>query len=445
MIVIKLRDKLKISFEKELNSFLEFFLSIKFQDENSLDYFPSAEDSPQKRIYLVSSDLDNSQELHLQRRFRRISIANRNYILADFAFDVSDNIFKDISIALGNSGENHIVTISYSRIWFPLIRFLEIIGLKKKRKKGNYLPFHELSKLMLNFGLVPTRKASGMFIPFSITKLNLRLNESIALIPFAKKLSPITLALFRPIRYKESTYHPKVSVVVPVRNELGHLPELISRLPTFPGGQQVIFVEGGSHDGSFEYLESVVQSHPDSEYLLLKQTKAGKANAVHEGLKKAVGEVAIILDADLSVPPEELNLFYEILTSGTADFCNGSRFFYDREVGSMRFLNTIANRIFSNILSALTGQHLSDTLCGTKAFWIYDYRDQLKKIEKMGIKDPFGDFDFLVGARLLNLKVVNIPVHYKARTYGTTNISRFRDGLKLARYCIRLRKALPYG
>ena len=114
------------------------------------------------------------------------------------------------------------------------------------------------------------------------------------------------------------------------------------------------------------------------------------------------------------------------------------------EEKAMRFLNLLGNKFFSLMFSWLLDQRFKDTLCGTKVLFKSDY-EQLKKGRKFfGEFDPFGDFDLIFGASKLNLKLVEIPIRYKERTYGMTNIRRFRHGLLLFKMCFFAFKKIKF-
>jgi glycosyltransferase involved in cell wall biosynthesis len=224
-----------------------------------------------------------------------------------------------------------------------------------------------------------------------------------------------------------------VSVVCACRNEAGHIPQIVERLPSMGNATELIFVEGGSTDDTRVVIEREIGSHPDRDISLLSQPGKGKGDAVRTGFAAAKHDVLMILDGDLSVRPEDLPKFYDALVANRGELINGSRLVYDMDAGSMRFLNMLGNKTFSLIFRWITGQHVKDTLCGTKVLHRDDYASIASARAFFGDFDPFGDFDLLFGAARLNLKIVDLPVRYGARSYGTTNISRFRHGLLLLR------------
>jgi glycosyltransferase involved in cell wall biosynthesis len=221
---------------------------------------------------------------------------------------------------------------------------------------------------------------------------------------------------------------PTVSVVIPARNEAGNVPAIFARTPEMGGGTELVFVEGHSRDGTYAAIEREIAAHPGRRARLFRQSGQGKGDAVRRGFEHAAGDVLMILDADLTVPPELLPRFLEALRHGTGDFVNGVRLVYPMEGRAMRFLNLVGNKLFSLAFTWMLGQPVKDTLCGTKVLWAEDYRLISANRAYFGDFDPFGDFDLLFGAAKLGLKIVDLPVRYRARTYGETNIHRFRHG-----------------
>ena len=233
---------------------------------------------------------------------------------------------------------------------------------------------------------------------------------------------------------------PSVSVIVAARNESGHIDELMTRIPEMGGGTEIIFVEGNSTDDTYEAIEKSIAFYTDRNCKLLKQLGKGKGDAVRLGFDIAKGDILMILDADITVPPEDFPRFYELMASGSAEFVNGVRLVYPMNDNAMRFSNMLGNKFFSWVFSWLLGQNIRDTLCGTKVLWRSDYQRIARNRSYFGDFDPFGDFDLLFGAARLNLKMMEVPIRYRARRYGETNISRWRHGwllLKMVAFAAR--------
>jgi glycosyltransferase involved in cell wall biosynthesis len=237
--------------------------------------------------------------------------------------------------------------------------------------------------------------------------------------------------IFRPTIDSESKYSK--SIIIPAKNEEGNLEELVDRIPKFQN-TEIIFSYGNSKDKTWQVMESIKTKNQDFDIKVISQTKSGKANAVWEALDIVENEVVAILDADISVEPETLVDFFKIIDSNRADFVNGTRLIYDMEKNSMRFLNKIGNRFFQFFVSRVIKEQLTDSLCGTKVFKKSYIKDLNLWQEKLWIEDPFGDFDMIFSAAYTGQKIVELPIYYKERRYGETQISRFKDGFKLLVY-----------
>ena len=231
-----------------------------------------------------------------------------------------------------------------------------------------------------------------------------------------------------------------MSVIVPARNEAGNIAEIFERTPEMGSKTELIFVEGHSTDATLNEIEAEMARNPNKLCRLFRQKETGKGDAVRTGFANARGDILIILDADLTVPPEVLPRFLEVLCSGKGEFANGVRLVYPMEKHAMRFFNLLGNKFFSVAFSWLLGQPIKDTLCGTKVSWKSDYQRIAANRHYFGDFDPFGDFDLLFGAAKLNLRIVEIPIRYRNRKYGKTNIRRWSHGwllLKMAFFAAR--------
>ena len=232
---------------------------------------------------------------------------------------------------------------------------------------------------------------------------------------------------------KEGGEEPIVSVIIPARNESGNIKAIFERTPKMGRGTELIFVEGHSRDDTYDAIEREMAAHPGTSSRLFRQTGIGKADAVRLGFAEAKGDVLMILDADLTVPPEDLPRFYEALRDGKGEFINGVRLVYPMEKEAMQGLNFLGNKFFSLAFSWMLGQPIKDTLCGTKVLWKKDYELIAANRSYFGDFDPFGDYDLIFGAARLNRKIVDLPIRYRERTYGSTNISRWKHGWLLLR------------
>jgi glycosyltransferase involved in cell wall biosynthesis len=264
-------------------------------------------------------------------------------------------------------------------------------------------------------------------------------NRVIAKLPIVREVALVDYFVARAVNLVEVRPAPSVSVICPCRNEKGHIREAVERTPVMGPKTELIFVDGNSNDGTVEEIQAVMREYtgPLKLRLLHQGAGKGKGDAVRKGFAAAENELLMILDADLTVPPEELPKFYRAIVRESAEFINGVRLVYPMEDEAMRFLNLLGNKFFSLALSWLLEQPIKDSLCGTKVLRKTDYERIVANRAYFGDFDPFGDFDLLFGAARLNLKIGDMPVRYRARVYGETKISRFTHGwllLKMTGY-----------
>ena len=335
--------------------------------------------------------------------------------------------------------QTRLVVVHDSRLWQPALRLAEWLHLKQPSPERNWVPSDEIIHLLHLSGFETVRMFGMTIAPFYVPLISAILNRFVASFPGVHQLGLNTVIVARSVAPEviEAARPRSVSIVVPARNEAGHIQQLLERIPVLAPTQEIIFVEGGSTDATGWAIQNAAREYNGPFTIkIMQQTGRGKGNAVREGFAAATGDVLMILDADMSVPPEELPAFYDALAAGQGEFINGSRMVYLMDRRAMRFLNLLANKLFGWVFTYLLSQRFRDTLCGTKALMRSDYEHIAAHRSHFGDFDPFGDFDLLFGAARANLKIIDLPVHYKARTYGETNISRFRHGWMLLRMCM---------
>ena len=317
----------------------------------------------------------------------------------------------------------------YSRVWELPLSITQLLNLATPTLAQNWLTRHDVANMLHLAGFETIRSWQEVLWPLPLGGF---FNKFLVRFwPFREfALSNFLVARPQP---EKTNKKPVVSVIVPARNEAGNIKSIFERVPQMGRGTELVFVEGHSQDDTFAAIEKEIAAHPTTRSLLLRQTGIGKADAVRLGFERASGDVLMILDADLTVPPEDLPRFYEALVSGKGEFINGVRLVYPMEEQAMRSLNFLGNKFFSLAFSWLLGQPIKDTLCGTKVLWKKDYERIAANRSYFGDFDPFGDFDLIFGAAKQNLKIVDLPIRYRERTYGSTNISRWRHGLLLMR------------
>ncbi len=330
-----------------------------------------------------------------------------------------------------------IVINAYSRLWQPFLNLVRKLRLAPPMLSQNWLTVDDLQNLLAleDFDVVQT--SNEIISPVNIPLVSYVANRYLAKV-FPFRIFSLTNVLV--VRKKPSLdtlpEKPIVSVVVAARNEAGNIKNIFKRIPEMGGGTELIFVEGGSSDETFETIEKEIMKNPEKNVVAYRQTGKGKGDAVRLGFGKATGDILMILDADMTVPPENLPLFYNALVSGKGEFINGVRLVYPMEGEAMRFWNLVGNKFFSLAFSWLLGQSIKDTLCGTKVLTRKNYEKIAANRAYFGDFDPFGDFDLIFGAAKQNLKIVDLPIRYRDRHYGDTNISRWRHGVILLRMVI---------
>jgi len=332
----------------------------------------------------------------------------------------------------------------YSHLWEPVLKFAELLGLRSRQPRINFISTADFLNLMDLADLEVISREQRQLLPFRWLGIGTFVNRYIAPLPGIRQLCLRTYIVGRPVLNLDRKF--SASILIPCRNEKGNIENAILRMPRFGTHQEILFVEGNSKDGTFEECERVRDAYRESwDIKVLKQDGKGKGDAVRKGFAAATGDVLMILDADLTMPPEALPKFHAIIETGKAEFVNGTRLIYPMEEEAMRPLNFIANRCFAYLFSYLVNTRMTDTLCGTKVILRKDYEILARERSYFGDFDPFGDFDLIFGAAKQNLKIIETPIHYKARTFGETQISRFRDGwllLKMVWFAYRKLKAV---
>ncbi len=320
-----------------------------------------------------------------------------------------------------------IIISSYNYVWEPVLLLGEKLGLKARQPVQNWLTIRDIDNLLKLEDFERVKVEKKLLFPKYIPVIHFFFNIFLGNLPGINTLGLIQMITARPVGQNTKKEY-STTIVVPSRNEKGNIENAILRTPGFGSHQEFIFIEGGSKDGTYEEMLRVQNAYPQKDIKVMKQTQKGKGNAVREAFDAASGDILMILDADLTTPPEDMPKFYHALSQNKGEFINGCRLVYPMEKQAMRFLNYLGNKFFGWFFSYLLGQRLKDTLCGTKVLFRSDYEKIKKNRSYFGNFDPFGDFDLLFGAAKLNLKITEIIVRYRDREYGSTQISRFKHG-----------------
>jgi hypothetical protein len=326
--------------------------------------------------------------------------------------------------------QTRLIVTYYSNLWRPAMRLASSLGLRKKTPEVNWLSHEDIKNLLLLEDFELIRHDSKVLIPLYIPLISNLFNRYLAPLPFFRGFSLVNIVVARPIFSSDAL--PSVSIVVPARNEAGNIDSIVDRIPTMGPHDEIIFVEGNSTDNTWQVIQKVHDRRGEERNIVIsRQEGKGKGDAVRKGFSLAKNDILMILDADMTVPPEDLPKFYEAIVSNKGEFINGSRLVYPMQAGAMRFFNLIGNKFFAVAFSFVLSQRFKDTLCGTKVMTRSNYEKLASNRSYFGNFDPFGDFDLIFGAARMCLKIVEVPITYRERVYGETNISRWRHGVIL--------------
>jgi len=391
-------------------------------------------------IDFSAATIERAKERHAQHSHLEFLVADLETLKLNDTFDyiiLCDVVghLVDLESTFKNlhqfcTPKTRIIISYYNFVWEPMLRLAEKLGLKMPQRIQNWLSTHDIGSLLNlgDFELVKTE--TRILIPKRIPLISSLINKYLAPLPLINQFCLSLYLVARPRKWVEKPAY-STSIIIPCRNEKGNIESAIERLPHFGRHQEIVFVDGHSTDGTVEEIQRAIDRYHNHDIHLLIQDGRGKGDAVRKGFAHATGDILMILDADLTVPPEDLPKFYDAIATGKGEFINGCRLVYPMEDEAMRFLNLLANKFFSLVFSWLLNQPIKDTLCGTKVILKEDYEKLAANRNYFGEFDPFGDFDLILGASKLNLKFIEIPIRYRERTYGTTNISRFKHGLML--------------
>jgi Glycosyl transferase family 2 len=327
------------------------------------------------------------------------------------------------------SRTSRIVAVMYNPYFALLYRAARRLGLKAGDDPTTFVTYLDLRNIAHLAGFEIVRVRTAVYCPFRLLGLGDIINNVLPLVPLIRQLAFVHVVVLRPVIADGE--RPSISIVVPARNEAGNIPAIIERMPDLDTRTEVLFIEGHSTDGTWDAIQAVAARHDNVR--ALRQTGKGKNDAVRLGIERATGDVVAILDADLSMPPEHLPDFFDAYCAGLADFVNGTRLVYPMEGEAMRFLNKLGNVFFAKALRYVLDIPITDSLCGTKLAARHDLARIRRWRDDFGDFDPFGDFELLFPAAVLGLGTIDLPIRYRARTYGSTNINRFRDGWTLLR------------
>ncbi len=390
-----------------------------------IDENPEAIKIAKERFSHLKFEVSDPHELKLNEKFDYILICN------------SLGHWHDIQHVLENihplcHEKTRIVITYYNYLWEGILRLGSLLKFRRPRPYQNWLPPRDIENLLELSSYDVVRTESYMMLPKRVWPITSFCNYFLSLLPGFRMLNLINLVVAKPIQIPQRDEDLFVSVIVPCKNECGNIENVTRRIPQMGRETEIIFVDGNSADGTAEKIEQQIRVHAERKIRLIHQGQAtGKADAVRKGFAAAKGDVFVIQDADLTAQPEDLPKFFRALRDGKGEFINGCRLIYPMEKEAMRFLNLLGNKFFGTLFTWLLGQRFRDTLCGTKMISRKNYELIADNRNYFGDFDPFGDFDLIFGAIKQSLKVVEVPINYKARRYGSTSIKRFRNGWML--------------
>jgi ubiquinone/menaquinone biosynthesis C-methylase UbiE len=412
---------------------------ISGKKKTGIDFSPKMIANAKEKYPDITFIEGKAENIELNKKFDLIILSN----LVGYVDDIQ-LVFEQLHKV--SHERTKIIVSYYNFFWEPLLKFSEWIGIKPKSPIQNWLTTQDINNLLYLAGFDVYRKTRQTIFPVYFPVLSALFNQYIGKLPGIRNLGINQFSFARPFPKKEDVSQKySVSVVIPARNESGNIENAILRLPKLGKETEIIFIEGNSTDDTWETIQKVAEKYQSTHKIVIgRQPGKGKNDAVITGFAKATGDILMILDADLTVPPEDLTKFYNAIAQNQGDFINGSRLVYPMEKEAMRFLNLLGNKFFSMVFTWLLEQPFKDTLCGTKVIFREDYYKLVRNRKYFGDFDPFGDIDLIFGAHKLNLKIAEIPIKYRERTYGSTNISRFTHGFILLRMCVFAAKKIKF-
>lgn len=393
-------------------------------------------DSCQKMVAIASERYpqysficDDPETVELQGEYE--------YVIFYSLGDIIDIEKAFVNVGSFTDSDSRLIVINYNYLWRPLVIIAEKIGWKVPQPAQNWLNVGMIENLLHLAGYEVIKKYYQVFLPVKIPFLSWLFNGFIAKIPIIKRLCFIQVLVAKKIVNQSNYNDYSVSVIIPCKNEEGNIEGAVERIPDMGKGTEIIFCDDKSTDGTVEEVKRVMELYPESNIKLVHGPGICKAKNVWAGFDAASGDILMILDADLTVIPEELPYFFNAIVEGRGEFINGSRMIYPLQKEAMRWLNIIGNKFFSLSFSYLLGQRITDTLCGTKVFWRKDWKRIKGLLGSWGVDDRWGDYELLFGSAKLHLKIVEVPVHYMERVYGETKMTkRLANGWIMFRMCL---------
>jgi SAM-dependent methyltransferase len=361
-----------------------------------------------------------------------------DYILFNHIFDTVDILRAFERVRQHCTADTQLIVINYNHFWQPVLEFASKIGLRSRFVESNWVSENDIRNFLKLAGFHPVRKHRLLLFPKWIPLFSAVMNGFLARLPGLRRLCLMQVIVARLMPKPKCEEDVTVSVVVPCRNEIGNVQQAVERIPNMGKHTEILFCDDKSTDGTADEVRRMQALYPDKDIRLVEGPGICKAENVWTGFRASRGDVLMILDADLTVMPEELPTFFRALVSCRSDFVNGCRLVYPMKQGAMKFANMVGNKLFGLVFSYLLDQRIKDTLCGTKVLWRKDWVRMEQNLGSWGIQDLWGDYELLFGASKLHLEIVEVPVHYQERIYGVTKMTRvLSNGVRMLRICWR--------
>ncbi|MBZ5700617.1 MAG: glycosyltransferase [Acidobacteriia bacterium] len=359
-----------------------------------------------------------------------------DHILFSHIFDTVDILRAFERIRKHCTPDTQLVVINYNHLWQPILDLASKLGLRSRFVEPNWVSENDVHGFLKLAGFRLVRKHRLLLLPKWIPVFSWVMNGLLARLPGLRRLCLMQVLVARPLAKPQREEDVSVSVIIPCRNEVGNVQEAVKRMPAMGKHTEILFCDDKSTDGTAQEVRRMQALYPGKDIRLVEGPGICKAENVWTGFRAARGDVLMILDADLTVMPEELPMFLRALLASPGNFANGSRLVYPMPSQAMKFTNMIGNKFFGLVFSFLLDQRIKDTLCGTKVLWRKDWLRMEPHLGSWGIKDLWGDYELLFGASKLHLEIVEVPVHYQERIHGVTKMTRvFSNGLRMLRIC----------
>lgn len=436
----RFQDRFKSYLYSQLGGYFSFFLdkSSRVVIVDPQNNYLVARIKAQVKVFFTNPSSDITSESEIFSSFQELRASRPEYLI------LNGNLHSERDIQTYMDAIREVCTPStrilisyYSGLWKPLFALASKVGLQTKSRESNWISPQDFTNFMKLSDFEIVSSSQRILMPIYIPFISWFVNRWVAPLPIFSLFSLLNIAVVKTKNKSQFTERPSVSIVVAARNEAGNIESMIQRIPKMGDDDELIIVEGNSKDDTWAVIQEMQKKYLSTNKIVIAQQESkGKGDAVRKGFNLASKEILMILDADLTVPPEDLPKFYQAIASGKGEFINGSRLVYAMDKEAMRFLNMLGNKFFAAAFSFVLGQPFKDTLCGTKVLSRAHYTQIANNRSYFGDFDPFGDFDLLFGAARSGLKILELPIRYRERTYGETNISRFTHGWLLLRMVI---------